>query len=71
MTSDGACIAVVSDGPIELPPGLARLGARNVVSPGATGGSYAVVVRPDRYVAAVASSAAELQTASEELAAFC
>ena len=60
VRANGASFAVVTDSPVDLPAELEALGAHNVVAPQATGGSYAVVVRPDRYVAAVARDAADL-----------
>ena len=51
---DGASFAVVTAAPVDLPAELSALGAVNVVAAQAVGDSYAVVVRPDRYVAAVA-----------------
>lgn len=68
VTANGACLAVVSEEPVDVPPLLAAAGAVNVVAPGATGGAHAVLVRPDRYVAAVARTAAELSEAAELLA---
>ena len=51
---EGASFAVVTAEPVTLPDELVALNAVNVVAPQAMGESYAVVVRPDRYVAAVA-----------------
>lgn len=70
VTTNGACVAVVSEQPIGLPESLASMGAVNVVAQGATGGSYAVVVRPDRYVAAVADSAEGLSAVGHSLAGY-
>jgi hypothetical protein len=67
---DGASFAVVTAEPVALPDGLVALGAVNVVAPEAVGDSYAVVVRPDRYVAAVAVSHAELTLVSAALGSF-
>ena len=66
---DGASFAVVTAAPVDLPAELSALGAVNVVAAQAVGDSYAVVVRPDRYVAAVAGSAAELAAVSAALGA--
>lgn len=63
----GASFVVVAESAIELPDELMSLGARTVVAPEATGGSYAVVVRPDRYVAAIASDAGSFQHAAQTL----
>ena len=70
VSTDGACIAVVSEAPVRVPEALRAMGAVNVVAPGATGGSHAVVVRPDRYVAAVAGSEGELESAAAVLVAM-
>lgn len=63
----GASFVVVSNEPIDMPDELVALGARAVVAPGATGGAHAIVVRPDRYVAAVATDADLLQHAAQAL----
>ena len=68
VRSDGASFAVVTNEPVEVASVSQGLPAVNVVDPEATGGSYAVIVRPDRYVAAVAADAAGLVRASVELA---
>lgn len=60
VTRDGAAFAVVAATEIALPRELHDLDARVVVSPHAVGDAYAIVVRPDRYVAAVARDAHEL-----------
>lgn len=61
LVDDAAALVVVANESIELPAALVRLGARLVVAPEATNGSYAIVVRPDRYVAAVAHDATALE----------
>lgn len=63
----GASFVVVANEAIPLPNAMVRLGARVVHAPEATGGSYAVVVRPDRYVAAVATDASSLENAAQTL----
>lgn len=68
VTRKGASFAVVASGDIELPRELVDLDARVVVSPQAVGDAYAIVVRPDRFVAAVARDASELEQHSRELA---
>lgn len=55
VRTGGASFAVVTAAPVALPGTLAALSAVNVVAPDAVGDSYAVIVRPDRYVAAVAA----------------
>ena len=54
MRRNGASFAVVTAEPVTLPGELVALNAVNVVAPQAVGESYAVVVRPDRYVAGIA-----------------
>jgi len=57
---------VVTAAPVEMPAGLAALSAVNVTAPEAVGDSYAVVVRPDRYVAAVAADHPGLMVAADK-----
>lgn len=70
VTTNGASFAVVAATEISLPEELRDLGAIVVVAPEAVTGSYAVVVRPDRYVAAVASNENELQSAATILKSY-
>jgi len=65
----GASFAVVTAVPVEMPPALVALSAVNVVAPEAVGDSYAVIVRPDRYVAAVAADHPGLTTDADTLLA--
>lgn len=65
---NGASFVVISAGTIEMPRHLRDLQAVSVVSPDAVGGSYAIVVRPDRYVAAVAVDAHDLERVAATLA---
>ncbi len=67
VTSNGASFAVVTRSEIGLPTGLQRFGARVVVAPEAVGDAHAIVVRPDRYVAAVASDADDLENCAQQL----
>ena len=67
VRTNGASFAVVTAQTVDVPAPLARWGAVNVVAPESLGGSYAVVVRPDRYVAAVARSADELESVARTL----
>ena len=69
VRDDGASFAVVAPGDIEVPEPLASLGARLVVDEAAASGAHAVVVRPDRYVAAVATDAESLWAAARAIAA--
>ena len=67
LRADGASFVVVAADEIAMPGELARIGAQLVVAPDAVPGSYAVVVRPDRYVAAVASGADDLAAHARQL----
>ena len=69
VRAQGASFAVVTQVSIELPDTLQRIGAQVVVAPESVQGAYAVVVRPDRYVAAVAHDANQLSRVSELLLA--
>ena len=59
-----ASLVVVSRDSIDLPNELKTCNAINVVAPESMGDDYAIVIRPDRYVAAVAKNADELQSAA-------
>lgn len=67
VRAQGASFAVVTQVPIELPDTLQRIGAQLVIAPESVQGAYAVVVRPDRYAAAVAHDANQLNRVSELL----
>ena len=69
VRAQGASFAVVTQESIELPDTLQRIGAQLVIAPESVQGAYAVIVRPDRYVAAVANDANELNRVSELLLA--
>lgn len=69
VRTDLASFAVVTAEPIDVDGSLVALHAVNVVAPEAVGEAFAVVVRPDRYVAAVANSADELAVMADVLAA--
>ena len=60
VVAGGASFVVVSSKQIAIPKELIDLGAQLVVSSTATQGTYAIIVRPDRYVAAIANDANEL-----------
>lgn len=68
LVRNGASFAVVANEPISLSIELMQLDARVVVAPHAVGDAYAIVVRPDRYVAAVARNAQDLATSARRLA---
>jgi 3-(3-hydroxy-phenyl)propionate hydroxylase len=70
VTTNGASFAVVAASEIPLPEELRTLGSIVVVAPEAIEGTYAVVVRPDRYVAAVAQNENELQVAATTLNSY-
>ena len=67
---NGASFAVVTSESVELPDVLRTLDAQVVVAPEALNGAYAIVVRPDRYVAAVATTAEELKQLATRFAAY-
>ena len=67
VRTNGASFAVVTAAPLSMPESLASIGTVNVVAPEALGDAFAVVVRPDRYVAAVATSNDEFEGLAEEL----
>ncbi len=60
VTTHGASFAVVSAAPLHIPSQLQAIRAINVVAPQSVGNSYALIVRPDRYVAGVAQNEEEL-----------
>lgn len=70
VTTNGASFAVVTATEIELPEALRAFGAILVVAPQAVTGSYAVVVRPDRYVAAVAQNEKDLESIATTLGVY-
>ena len=70
LRTNGASFVVVSAEPILLPEPLQQLMAINVVSPQAVGNAYALVIRPDRYVALVATSAEDFSEKSHLFTAF-
>ena len=65
-----ASVVVVSRESIPLPNELTKCAAINVVAPESMGDDYAIVIRPDRYVAAVAGNAEELQSAAATLLSY-
>lgn len=64
---NGASIVVVAASDITLPKELHNLDAHVVVAPSAVADAYAIVVRPDRYVAAVATDEQDLEVAAKQL----
>jgi hypothetical protein len=62
------CVFVPDDlDDVSLPDELKHIEATVVVAPEAVGNSYAVIVRPDRYVAAVAPSESDLESVAKQL----
>jgi 3-(3-hydroxy-phenyl)propionate hydroxylase len=59
LRMNGASLAFVVHEPVDLPSSFEEL-AQIVVDPDAVGNDYAIVVRPDRYVSAVAKNASDL-----------
>ena len=54
LAADPASFVIVTNEPMDVASLAHGIPAMNVVDPEATGGSFALVLRPDRYVAAVA-----------------
>lgn len=65
-----ASLVVVSRESIALPEQLQACHAVNVVAPDSMGDEYAIIVRPDRYVAAVAGNAKELEAVTATLFSY-
>ncbi len=70
LRTNGASFVVVSAEPIVMPDPLQKLAAIHVVSSQAVGDAYALVVRPDRYVALVATSAEDFSEKSRLFTPF-
>lgn len=70
VRENGASLAVVSRDTIQLPEQLQSWHAINVVAPESMNDEYAIVIRPDRYVAAVAHNAEELSDAAATLLSY-
>jgi hypothetical protein len=69
LRADPTRFVVVTNEPLDVVALAHGIPVVNVVDPDATGGSFAVVVRPDRYVAAVADSHSGLVEAAGTLVA--
>ena len=65
--SDGGSFVVVSGAAVELPEELRRIRAKSLVDPSACTDAFAILVRPDLYVAAVASDADDLKRCASAL----
>lgn len=70
VVKNGGSFVLVSAASVELPEELQALGCQCVVAPETVDGAYAILVRPDRYVAAVAHDASELQRHVTTLASY-
>ena len=66
----GASFVLVTAAPVDIPPAFASIPVVNVVASETLGNAFAIVVRPDRYVAAVASDMAELNECAAILATY-
>jgi hypothetical protein len=67
VRKNGASFVVVTSHNIEIPPEFEKLQAHVVVAPESVQDAYAVVVRPDRYVAAVARDEIHLRAIAKHL----
>lgn len=67
---NGASVVVVARNSVDLPPGFEQM-TQVVVDPEAVGDDYAIVVRPDRYVAAVIPKPTSLKSVLQSLAQRC
>jgi len=70
VVTNGGSFVLVSATTVELPAELEALGCQCVVAPEAVENVYAIVVRPDRYVAAVAQNSSELHEHAATLATY-
>ena len=61
VRQDGASFVLVTAKPMDIPSIVSGFPIVNVVAPETLGESFAIVVRPDRYVAAVANTAADVE----------
>ena len=67
---DGASFVLVTATPVAIPVAFGAVPVVNVVAPETLGDAFAIVVRPDRYVAAVARDMAELNQCAANLATY-
>jgi 3-(3-hydroxy-phenyl)propionate hydroxylase len=70
VRTGGASFVLVTAVPVEIPPVFASIPVINVVAPETLGDAFAIMVRPDRYVAAVASDTTELIHCAANLATY-
>jgi hypothetical protein len=70
VRTGGASFVLVTAAVLEIPSVFASIPVINVVAPETLGDAFAIVVRPDRYVAAVARDMAELNHCAANLATY-
>jgi hypothetical protein len=70
VRTDGASFVLVTAAPVDIPAAFGAVPIVNVVAPETLGDAFAIVVRPDRYVAAVACDVAELDQCAANLATY-
>jgi 2-polyprenyl-6-methoxyphenol hydroxylase-like FAD-dependent oxidoreductase len=70
VRTDRASFVLVTAAPVDIPASFGAVPIVNVVAPETLGDAFAIVVRPDRYVAAVASDMAELIQCAANLATY-
>ena len=61
VRQDGASFALVTAEPMDIPSTVSGFPIVNIVAPETLGDDFAIVVRPDRYVAAVAHTVADVE----------
>jgi hypothetical protein len=70
VRAGGASFVLVTASPVNIPAAFGAIPVVNVVAPETLGDAFAIVVRPDRYVAAVAGDMAELNECAANLATY-
>ena len=70
VRTGGASFVLVTAAVLEIPSVFASIPVINVVAPETLGDAFAIVVRPDRYVAAVAGDMAEQNQCAAILATY-
>ena len=70
VRTDSASFVLVTAAALDIPASFGAVPIVNVVAPETLGDAFAIVVRPDRYVAAVASDMAELIQCAANLATY-
>ena len=70
VRAGGASFVLVTASPVNIPAAFGAIPVVNVVAPETLGDAFAIVVRPDRYVAAVAGDMAELNECATNLATY-